>query len=58
MKNKNFDVKIYHSSFCSYIINAKDQEEAIQKARKHKINNIELMNNLEPWKDADTVEKV
>jgi len=58
MKNKKFDVKIYHSTFCSYTIKAKNCQEAIQKARKLKLNSKELINNLETWKDADTVEEL
>jgi hypothetical protein len=53
MKNKSFEVKIYHSSFCKYEIDAESEEEAILKARLLRINQNELLSNLENWEEAD-----
>lgn len=55
---KNFDVKIYYSSFCAYQVKAENENKAIKEARKLKINNCEIFNNLENWKDADTAEEI
>ncbi len=56
MKPKKFEVKIYYSGFCTYQIEAKNDAEAITKARNRQIDSIELLSNLENWKEADTVE--
>jgi hypothetical protein len=56
MKPKKFEVKIYYSCFCTYQIEAKNEAEAITKARNRQIDSIELLSNLENWKEADTVE--
>ena len=56
MKSKKFEVKIYYSGFCTYQIEAKNEAEAITKARNRQIDSIELLSNLENWKEADTVE--
>ncbi len=56
MKNKKFEVKIYYSSFCTYTIEAKDEEDAILKARNMPVKNNEILCNLENWKEADTVQ--
>ena len=58
MKSKIFEVKIYHSGFCTYQIKAKNEGEAIKKARKFPINKNEILNNLENWKDADNAEEI
>jgi len=57
MKSKNFEVKIYHSSFCSYQVKAKTEDEAIIRARKFSVNDGEILSNLENWKDADNAEE-
>lgn len=58
MKKRKFEVKIYYSSFCTNIVEARNQTEAFQKARQLKIDQYEIMANLEPWHDADTVEEI
>jgi hypothetical protein len=57
MKTKKFEVKIYHTGFCSYLIEARNELEAVRKARSLKINEHELMTHLEPWEEADTIEE-
>jgi hypothetical protein len=54
MKLKKFEVKIYYSGSCQ--IEAKNEAEAITKARNRQIDGIELLSNLENWKEADTAE--
>jgi hypothetical protein len=56
MKLKKFEVIIYYSGFCTYQIESKNEAEAIIKARNRKIDSVELLSNLENWKEADTVE--
>ena len=56
MKSKKFEVKIYYSGFCTYQIEATNDAEAIIKARNRQIDSIELLSNLENWKEADTAE--
>ena len=53
MKNKKFNVRIYYSSFCSYEIDAEDENEAILKARELPRNETEILENIEDWQDAD-----
>jgi len=55
---KMFEVNIYYSSYCTYILEAKDKTEAILKARKLGINENDILTNLEIWKEADTAEPV
>ena len=52
---KHFNVNIYHSGFCSYLIEAKDEFEAVELARKLPINSAELLQNMEVWEEADEV---
>ena len=55
---KKFEVNIYYSSYCSYIVEAKDKSEAISKARKLGIIENDILTNLETWVEADTAETV
>jgi hypothetical protein len=55
---KKFEVNIYYSSYCTYILETKDKTEAILKARKLGINENEILTNLETWKEADAAEAV
>ena len=56
MKPKKFEVQIYYSCFCTYQIEAKNEAEAIIECRNRQIDSIELLSNLENWKEADTAE--
>ncbi|MBS4407234.1 hypothetical protein [Campylobacter vulpis] len=53
MKEKMYEVKIYYSGFCTYEVVAKDENGAVEKARKLPINEGEILSNLENWKEAD-----
>lgn len=50
---KIYEVKIYFSSFCTYKIEAENEEQAIDKARGLEINRNEILSNLENWEEAD-----
>ena len=50
---KKYEVKIYYSGFCTYEIDAENEEQAITKARNLEINRNEILSNLESWKEAD-----
>ena len=58
MKNRTFEVKLYHSGFCVYKVDALCETEALQKAKKMEIDVLELLGNLEDWRDADTVDEI
>ena len=58
MKSNIFEIKIYHSGFCTYQVKAKTESEAIKKARKFSINKNEILNNLENWEEADNAEEI
>lgn len=58
MKSKIFEVKIYHSDFCTHQVKAKTESEARKKAREFPTNKNEVFNNLENWKDADNAEEI
>jgi len=58
MKSKFFEVIIYYSGFCTYQLEAKNEAEAIKKARNRKIDSIELLSNIENWNEADTAELI
>lgn len=52
-QTKKFEVKIYYSGFCTYMIEAENTEEAIIIARNLPIDQNEILSNLENWKEAD-----
>ncbi|MBI4811502.1 MAG: hypothetical protein HY800_08735 [Ignavibacteriales bacterium] len=53
-----FEVKIYYSGFCTYEVEAKNEDEAILEARKLSINKKEISSNLQNWNDADTANRI
>jgi len=55
---KKFEVKIYYSGFCSYEIEAENEEDAILQARKLAINQNEILSNFENWEEADTAKEI
>ena len=58
MKDKSFQVKIYHSSFTTHWVKARTEDEAIKKARQLPIEENEIFNNLEDWHEADEAEEI
>jgi hypothetical protein len=55
---KKFEVRIYYSGFCTYEVEAKNEEESIEKGRMLEINKNELWTNLENWKEADEAKEI
>ncbi len=54
MENKKYEVQIYYTGFCNYQVSAKDESEAIIKARNLKVKKKEFLTTLESWEEADT----
>jgi hypothetical protein len=50
-----FIVTKYFSGFCSYRVDATDEESAYEKTRSLPINGNEILSSLEAWKDCDEV---
>lgn len=48
-----FKINLFYSSFCSYELEAQNEEEALIKARKLSIDKTQILDNLEPWYEAD-----
>lgn len=55
---KKFEVKNYYSGFCTFEVEAENQDEAILKARNIEIDKNEILSNLENWKEADTATEI
>jgi hypothetical protein len=55
---KKYEVQIYYSGFCSYIIEAENEYNAIEKGRQLDIETDQILTNLENWEDADTAEEL
>ena len=50
-----FIVRKYFSGFCSYEVDAEDEESAYEKTNGLPIDENEVINSLEAWKDCDEV---
>ncbi len=50
-----YKVNIHYSSYNSFIVNAKNEEDAITIARSMQIDLDQITSNLENWEDADEV---
>ncbi len=48
-----YKVNIYYSFFNSFIVEAKNEEDAISIARSMQIDTEQISLNLENWEDAD-----
>jgi hypothetical protein len=55
---KKFEIQIYYSGFCSYIVEAEDEGDAITKGRQMPIIQENIMSSLENWEEADTAEEI
>ena len=53
MKNKKYSVNIYFSGFCTHEVEAKDESDAITKARQLPIDEGKVLSSLESWHEAD-----
>jgi hypothetical protein len=45
----------YYSGFCTYEIEADNEDEAREKVKELPIDYDEVISTLEPWKDADEI---
>lgn len=54
--NKQYKVDIYYSTYNRYYVEAGSKEEAFAKVKGMAINEADIMDNLEAWKEADTAE--
>jgi hypothetical protein len=50
-----FIVRKYFSSYCSYEVDAADEESAYEKAKSLPIDENEILSSLETWKECDEV---
>jgi len=50
-----FIVRKYFSGFCSYEVDAEDEESAYEKTNGLPIDENEIINSLEAWNDCDEV---
>jgi len=57
-QKKRYEVQVYYSSFCSHVVDAENKIEALQKAREQKVNENEIVSNLEAWPEADIVKEI
>jgi hypothetical protein len=53
-----FLVRRYFSGYCTYEVNAKDEDAAHEKVRNMPIHEDEILSTLEEWKDCDEVEPI
>ena len=58
MKQKEFEVQIYYSGFCTYKVLAENKEEAINAAQKKQINYDELFSTLDYWAEANIAKEI
>ena len=58
MKKKKYEVQIYYSTFCSHQVEAINKEEAFLKARRKKLDDGQILSNIEEWNNADTIEEI
>lgn len=55
MKSKKYSVNVYFSGFCTHEVEAKDEADAIGKARELSIDEGSVLSSLESWPEADEV---
>lgn len=53
-----FVIRKYHSGYCTYEIEADDEEQAYKMMKGMPIGYDEVLETLEPWEDCDEVEPV
>lgn len=51
-----FIVRRYFSGYCSYEIDAEDENMAYEKAKSLPIDENEILDTLEDWEECDEVE--
>lgn len=53
-----FMIRRYFSGYCTYEVNAPDEDAAYEKAKNMPIREDEILATLEDWKDCDEVEPI
>ena len=51
-----YTVKLYYSSFCTYEVEAENEKQALKIATTMKIDNNEIMQNLQDWDEPTEIE--
>ena len=51
-------VRLYYSGYCTYEIEAENEEFAFNTARSLPIDEDEILSNLEDWQLADEIEVI
>ena len=55
---KKFNVTMFYTGFCTYVINAKDEETAIDIAMNEDINVVELLSNISSLDESNTADEI
>jgi hypothetical protein len=55
---KEFKITKYFSGYCSYKIMAKNEELAYKKAKNLPADQVEIINTLEEWEEANEIEVI
>ncbi len=58
MSKSQFEVQVYYSGYCSFVVEADSENDAIILARENPVNKDELFTNLENWKEANIATEV
>jgi len=53
-----FEVKKYYSGFCSYEIEANNEEQAYEMVKDMPPNYNEILETLEDWEECNEIEQV
>lgn len=53
-----FNVRKYYSGYCSYEVEAKNENQAYVATKKLPINYEEILRTLEDWEDCNEVEPI
>lgn len=53
-----FIVTRYYSGYCTYEIEAENEEKAYELTKHMPINEMELLSTLEEWKECDEIEVI
>ena len=53
-----YEIVRYFSTFVRIELEANDEEEACTKAKKYPLNENDIYNNLEDWKEADDIRRI
>jgi len=57
MAERQYEVRVYYSTYVTHQVQAANLTDALKKARQLPVNQTEIIDHLEPWKDADEVDE-